>query len=230
MNLFEKRTPVLMYHRIDRSDHSSLAVSPEGFARQMDWLERKKFSFLSLDEVVNRQGRVPVLKRSVAITFDDGFEDNYENALSVLIRRRKSAALFVVVNLVGQKGFLSWNQIHEISQAGILIGSHSLSHRWLPDLTDNEELRREVVDSKKRIEDRLGKEVRHFSYPVGGVNERVVDQVRGAGYKAGWVAGARPSVSTREPLFSIRRVKISPSDSSLSRFAVKAYGIKGLFG
>ena len=228
MSLFEKPIPVLMYHRINRPDpDSSLTVSPESFARQLEWLERKKFRFLSLDGVVDREAKTSLLDRSVALTFDDGFYDNYENAFSLLVRRKIPAALFVVVNWVGGDGYLGWREIRELSQSGILIGSHSLSHRWLPNLSDDRELENEILASKKRIEDEIGRDVHHFSYPVGGVDERVAHFVMKAGYRAAWVAGGRPRVTAQNSNFLIRRVKVSPSDSSLSRFSIKAYGIKG---
>ena len=230
MSFFQKPIPVLMYHRINRLDPaSSLTVSPGSFARQLEWLRRKKFHFLSLDEVIHRSIKTSFLDRSIALTFDDGFHDNYENAFSLLMRQKLPAALFVVVNWVEEKGYLSWKEIRELSQKGILIGSHSLTHRWLPHLADDQELESEIVDSKKRIEDEIGREVLHFSYPVGGVDERVADSVMKAGYRAAWVAGGRPRVTVRDSSFFIRRVKVSPSDSSLSHFALKAYGIKGLF-
>ena len=219
-----------MYHRINRPDSgSSLIISPENFSNQIDWLQTQKFDFLSLDEVLNRGGRVSIWSRSVALTFDDGFHDNYENAFSVLGKRKIPAALFVVVNWVGQIDYVTWKEIRELSQAGILIGSHSLTHRWLPDISDTQELEAEIVDSKKRIEDEIAKEVGHFSYPVGGVDERVAEVVKKAGYRAAWVAGARPRPSIKNPIFSFRRLKVTPSDSSLFHFSVKAYGIKGLF-
>ena len=219
-----------MYHRIHQSDtRSSLTVSPESFERQIDWLEKKNFRFLSLNEVVDQEGKIPIAARSVALTFDDGFRDNYEKAFSLLLSRRLTAALFVVVNWVGQDGFMNWRQIRELSEAGIAIGSHTLTHRWLPDISNALELEREVFDSKRRIEDEIAKEVRWFCYPIGGVDEKVAECVKKAGYRAAWVAGARPTIEIVDPLLCLQRIKISPSDSILFRFAVKAYGIKGLF-
>lgn len=218
-----------MYHEINqRSPNSSLTVSPESFRRQIEWLERKSFRLLSLDEVVDRDNRVPLWDRSVALTFDDGFRDNYENAFSLLIRKGKSAALFVVVDWVGRDGFLGWKEIRELADAGITIGSHSLSHRWLPDVSRDEELAGEIVDSKKRIEDQIGRGVRHFSYPVGGIDRRVAEWVRKAGYRAAWVAGARPTYQSDSPCLSLRRIKVSPADTHPIHFSIKAYGIKGL--
>lgn len=219
-----------MYHRINQPDPtSSLIVSPEAFLRQIDWLEKKAFRFLSLDEVVDRGARASFGERSIALSFDDGFRDNYENAFLVLTRRRKKAALFIVVHWVGREDFLSWREIRELADSGITIGSHSLSHRWLPDISDARELRSEVFDSKKKIEDEIGREAQHFCYPVGGVNERVAEEVKRAGYRAAWVAGGRPSIQIDNHLLSLRRIKVGPSDSSLLRFAIKAWGIKGIF-
>ena len=218
-----------MYHHIGEDhSHSSLAVRPQSFERQFKWLQKKGFDFLSLDKVIQRSGWASWGERSVALTFDDGFRDNYENAFSLLLSHGKTAALFVVVDWVGQSGFLNWGEIRELSDAGITIASHSLSHRWLPDLTDNAELEREIFDSKKKIEDQTGREVHWFCYPVGGVDQRVSEYVKKAGYRAAWVAGGKPSYRIEDPLLCLRRVKISPSDSYLFRFAVKAYGVKNL--
>lgn len=206
----------------------SLTVSPEIFKKQMDWLEEKTFRFLSLDETVNLKGKISLGERAVAITFDDGFQDNYQKAFSLLIGRKKPAALFVVVHWVGQKGFMRWKEIKELSDHGITIGSHSLTHRRLKTIADDKELEDELVRSKKEIEDRTGKEVRYFSYPVGIVDKRVLEKVKRAGYRAAWVAGARPDVFLQDSSYTFRRVKITPSDSQILRFAIKAYGLKGL--
>ena len=219
-----------MYHRINEPDpSSSLIVSPGSFVRQLNWLEKKAFRFLSLEEVVDQGAKTNLWERCVALTFDDGFRDNYENAFSILIQRKKKTALFVVVNWVGREDFLSWRDIRELADSGITIGSHSLTHRWLPDISDSRELKSEIFESKKRIEDEIGREVKHFCYPVGGVDERVAGEVKRAGYRAAWVAGGRPSARVENRFMCLRRIKVGPSDSYLFRFAIKAWGLKGLF-
>ena len=229
MKLFEKTIPVLMYHQINNSETpSSLIVRPKDFQKQIAWLDRRGFSFLSLDEVIKKGGKERLFERSIALTFDDGFQDNYENAFSLLINRKRAATLFVVVDWVGRSGFLNWEKIRELADSGVTIGSHSLSHRWLPDIKDDGELEREISDSKREIEDKLGRKVCHFCYPVGGMDQRVAERVKRAGYIAAWVAGGKPSCGSGFGMFSLRRVKVSPSDGSLIHFAVKAYGLKGL--
>ena len=230
MSFLNKSIPVLMYHRLaERVAASSLVIPPEDFSRQIDWLDKKSFRLLSLDEVIQQGCRAPLWERSLALTFDDGFRDNYEQAFPLLLTRGKTAALFVVVHWVGTKGFMDWKEIRKLADSGITIGSHALTHRWLPDLKDPAELHAEIFDSKKIIEDRIGKEIRHFCYPVGGVDQRVADEVEQAGYRAAWVAGARPTCRIRQRRLSLRRVKIGPSDGQIFRFSLKARGIKGLF-
>lgn len=228
MNFFKRPLPVLMYHRVNPVQDSSLTISPETFAKQIDWLRQLKFEFLTLDQAVERR-KTFVWERSLSLTFDDGFLDNYENAFPLLIQHQIPAALFVVVDWVGKKDYVNWDQIRELDRSGILIGSHSLSHRWLPDIKDDAELQSEIVDSKKRIEDEIGREVCYFSYPVGGVDQRVMRKVRDSGYRSAWVAGARPTIRLEEPQYCLRRFKITPSDSALSRFGAKAYALKALF-
>ena len=218
-----------MYHRLNRPEpHSSLSVSPRTFAWQVEQLGKWRFHFLSLDEVIDRGTKIPLLERAVALTFDDGFCDNYETGFSLLIRRKIPAAVFVVVDWVGRENFLTWKEIRELSDSGITIGSHALSHRWLPDIADDQELRREVCNSKRKIEDEIGKEVKYFCYPVGGVDERVANLAQEAGYRAGFVASARPFVRIKNGFFSVRRLKVSNKDSTYIRLGVKAFGVKGM--
>lgn len=220
-----------MYHRLGQIDSSSsLIVSPESFEFQIRWLKNNHFRFLTLDEVVENRLRIPLWERAVALSFDDGFRDNYVNGFSLLLQKKKTAALFVVVDWVGKPGFMTWEEIRRLADAGMTIGSHSLTHRWLPDISDDHDLRREIFDSKKILEDRLSREIRHFAYPVGGMDKRVGDFVKEAGYQAAWVAGARPTASYDDPDFSIRRLKIGARDYAMSRFAFKAFGLKGIFG
>ena len=230
MNFLKKPVPVLMYHRVNQPDpQSSLIVSPLDFGKQIGWLESNRFNFLSLDQIVDCRGVCSVGEPVVAITFDDGFRDNYENAFSLLSQRRRPAALFVIVDWVGRKDFLTWPEIRELADYGVTIGSHSLSHRWLPDIQNDRELEAEITESKKRIEDAIGREVRHFSYPVGGTDNRVKEFVKKAGYRSAWIAGGKVRNLTGDPLFSLRRTKVGCSDGNLFRFSFKAWGIKGYF-
>lgn len=186
---------ILTYHRIGiprTRRYEKFTVPPWRFARQAGILQLLGYQFLSLDNVASwLKGEQKKAGRPVVLTFDDGYEDLYDHAFPVLRAQQITAVVFLVVerqidawNNWGDKGplnLLSWPKVKEMSDAGIVFGSHTLTH---PHLTrcNEKDLRAEVTDSKKIIEDRLGREVRHFCYPYSDYDERVEDMVREAGF------------------------------------------------
>ncbi len=85
------------------------------------------------------------------------------------------------------RNLLTLEQIREMQRYGVEFGSHSLTHPWLPGVPDAQ-LRREVSDSKRRLEDLLGVEVKSFAFPYGGVDQRVRSAVAEAGYQLAFTA------------------------------------------
>jgi peptidoglycan/xylan/chitin deacetylase (PgdA/CDA1 family) len=132
--------------------------------------------------------------RQVAVTFDDAYRSLFVNGLPVLQKLGVRGITYVVVSLIGQSN--EWDhgtearreplmdrvQLGEWISSGHEIGSHGLSHRDLMSLT-LEKARREIVESKARLEDILGQPVRHFCYPFGGWNEAIRSMVQEAGYE-----------------------------------------------
>ncbi|MBV9623769.1 MAG: polysaccharide deacetylase family protein [Acidobacteria bacterium] len=145
--------------------------------------------------------------RSIAITFDDGCETDWLVAAPTLKRLGFGATFYVTFAHVGQKGYLSVSQLRELSSAGFEIGSHSLTHSYLPDLEDGR-LRSEIFDSKLRLEQTIGKTVEHFSCPGGRYDIRVVQLAREAGYRT--VATSVPRTnSARSDCFLLGRVAMT---------------------
>ena len=138
------------------------------------------------------------------LTFDDAFASVFHRALPILAQQRVRGMLFVVAGLIGAKD--EWDhgigeppqalmdevQIREWLAAGHEIGAHTLTHPALATATP-EDARREVFDSKKRLEDRFGVPVRHFCYPYGSYDARVRDLVAEAGYATACTAATSPA-------------------------------------
>ncbi len=158
------------------------------------------------------QGNLP--RKHVLLTFDDGYDDLYEHLLPLVIQHRYSPVIYLVADRIGAsnvwdqakglraRNLLTLNQIREMQKHGAEFGSHTLTHPWLPDLSDLD-LQREVRDSKTKLEDLLGVEVSSFAYPSGGVNSRVRDAVSDAGYKAAFTIHAGMNRSN-DPLLQNR--------------------------
>ncbi len=186
---------ILTYHRIGipRSGRTErLTVPPARFARQIGLMRLMRTRFGNLDETAAwlRGERQPA-GRPVVLTFDDGYADLCETAMPLLIERGIPALVYVVAHgrqdawmdwgAPGPLALMDWNQIRDLARCGIEFGSHSCTHADLTQLAPGD-LAAEVGDSKKAIEDQLGRAVRHFCYPYGAHDQRVVAAVRQAGY------------------------------------------------
>ncbi|MBF0123123.1 MAG: polysaccharide deacetylase family protein [Candidatus Omnitrophica bacterium] len=209
--------PVIMYHSIAvaKTDKEyANSVSPDSFRYQMGFLRKHGYRVLSVDEYVEgiRVGKNFCCKSAV-ITFDDGLENNYTQALNVLYENRFPAGFFVIADFVGHSGYMNWGQIKEVAQKNMTIGSHTFSHSYLPGLSPAEQIQ-EVVKSKKVIEDAIGKKVNYLVYPIGGFSEQVKNIVRDAGYKAAFATNRGYNRFNRD-LFELKRVRFKDSDSDV---------------
>ncbi len=222
--------PVLMYHRIDTNgEESRLSVAPKSFERQMDFLKQRNYQFLTLGEYIDllKSGKKPE-KKSVVITFDDGYADNYTAAYPVLKKYGIPATIFVVVDWVGKKGMISWPQLEELSNSVLIeIANHSLTHRELQKL-DTKEVVREIKESKHILESRLGKRVDHFCYPCGFFNSLVKETLKTVGYKGACATHPGKEIAL-DDVFAIRRIRISRSADNLFIFWVQVSGYYTFF-
>ena len=121
-------------------------------------------------------GTVPVL------TFDDGLEDNFINAYPILKELGLKAYFFVIAGKIGTPEYMGWEQLKELSNAGMIIGSHGMTHRVLTNL-NIDDLAFEIWESKKTIENKLGIPVKYFSVPKGYYNKKITYAIKKAGYK-----------------------------------------------
>lgn len=194
--------PILMYHEIapPSETDSHLAVSPEAFARQLEYLHDEGFHTVTADEVATAvaggAGTLP--DRAVALTFDDGFADFHSRALPLLGRYGFTATVFVTTGWVQDAGplpagkrpgrMLSWSQIEEAARSGIEIGAHSRLHPQLDQLPPAL-LREELYLSKAKLEDKLGSPVPGLAYPFGYSNAAVRSKAREVGHRYGCAVG-----------------------------------------
>jgi peptidoglycan/xylan/chitin deacetylase (PgdA/CDA1 family) len=224
---------VLYYHRVDSDDHRS-CVHPEQFYEQMHYLAAQGYRVITLEELYGclQAGR-ELPGRSVVLTFDDGFLDNYTHAYPILRRFGFPATIFLAVGFIGtaelpvlsgtrrQARPLAWEQIHEMSGHGIAFGSHTLTHPSLPRLRE-EEVVREVYTSRLLLEQKLGYTVPFFCYPRGEFTPAVKALVQRAGYQGACSVYPGPVWATSD-LFALPRTYIS-RDDTLSDFGKKLHG------
>jgi peptidoglycan/xylan/chitin deacetylase (PgdA/CDA1 family) len=179
---------ILMYHYIRSVDQGSdplgyeLSVTPDEFNNQMAWLHEQGYIGVRMDGITRcMRGEAPCPSKAIALTFDDGYADAYTDALPVLKRYGLVATFYIITSTIGQPGYLTWEQVAALRDAGMEIGAHTVSH---PDLTslDWETAGFEIGQSKVELEQRLGVNVTSFCYPTGLYNAAIEEQVRASGY------------------------------------------------
>ena len=227
---------ILMYHRVNDSHPSDrLTVDPRTFERQMALLAASGRPVIRLEDALPAlRGTAALPPRAVAITFDDGFRDNYDFALPVLDKLKMPATFFVVTDHVGTNRcieryegcceddrVLSWGQVGEMRARGHAIGGHSRSHRELGHLPDDDVVD-EVAGCRREIEARTGVAPRLFCYPRGSEGPGVRRQVARAGFEGACTVSPGTNTAGIDP-FGLKRTEIAGGDT-LEDFGRKLEG------
>jgi peptidoglycan/xylan/chitin deacetylase (PgdA/CDA1 family) len=193
-----RRATFLCYHSIALEGPRYLTVAPELFERQLRELGRLGVPTGGLAELEDvATGRAG--PSTAFLTFDDGFLDNFTTALPLLREHGGRAFVFVLPPLLEQGGAfewpevaadrerfaatmrsLTWDQLGEMAEAGFEVGSHTLTHRHLPEL-GGERLREELTDSRARVRERLGR-CDTLAYPFGESSPAVTAAAADCGY------------------------------------------------
>ncbi len=188
------RAPVLYYHRVSPDADPRTGVTPEQFAAQMAILKRVGFVGTSLVRALDGEKRGEA-RPVVALTFDDGYEDNYVYAAPILERFGFAATIYFVAERLGKRvdwtGDPVWSGhrlmeaslARELVSRGFEAGSHTLTHPDLRAIPD-ERARREIRESRERLSQELSAAVTTFCYPYGSFGEQHPEMVREAGYRA----------------------------------------------
>ena len=187
---------ILFYHRVSDDHPNPWSISCDGFQKQIDWLQ-ENFDLVSLSEA-QRRIREGNDRPAVSITFDDGYSENCEFALPMLVERRIPVTYFVTTyHTTHGKPFphdietgqpLPTNSIESIralANAGVEIGGHTRTHADLGSGLTDEQLYDEVIASTREMESMIEHPIRYFAFPYGqraNLDSRVFDLLKKNGY------------------------------------------------
>ena len=220
---------IVMYHSVGKQSSAldgygpKLNVSTEAFRKQMKFLREHGYKVIPLTEFINRiKKKEKIPRKTIAITFDDGLKNNFTSAYPILKNYNLPATVFVSTDFIGEEKFLSWSDIRIMQDNKITIGSHTMSHKWLPSLKEDD-IHEELSVSKKILERMTGRNIEVLSYPLGGFDQMVKEQAKKAGY-IGAVATNPGRKYPKNDIYALKRVRISMTSDNLLTFWIETSG------
>jgi len=237
---------ILMYHmvteQIKGAKFNGLRVTPEYFEKQIRYLKENGWNSFTVSEMIGLRDDLP--KKSVAITFDDGFEDNFTKALPILQKYGFKATIYLVNNrfdndwsknrkkknsnaLINEPK-LSDDQVKELLNSNLIeIGSHTLNHKNFADI-DVKETRLEMADSKDAIESKFQIECKTFAYPFGIYKKGDEKIAKEVGFTCALTTHSGIADFKNDDLYLLPRVTISGKDSFFSFWLKMRTGKRGV--
>ena len=226
-------TKIFLYHAFGspRERPSRYIVPARRLRRQAALLRLLGYRVVPLDEIVDEWRAFRFApRRTLAITIDDGYADNYSVAMPVFSRYGFAPTVFVV----SQEESNSWDrdtelrgrslvtetEVRALAAAGATIGAHTRTHADLREL-DGPERREEIEGSRAELQQRLDRPVTLFAYPFGAIDDEVADAAEAAGFEAACIA-APGTNGPRTPRMWLRRIEIRGT-YSLARFALTLF-------
>ena len=197
------------------------------FREHMQYLKDKNYTVITFKDLdkIGWRNRFEKNKKYIFITFDDGYKDNYDLAFPILKEFGFKATIFLMgsstynewdVKTSGEKEFplMTVEMIKEMQDYGIEFGAHTFNHPKLNTLS-NEEIEHQIIDVKKPLEEKIGKEIITFAYPYGILNDYAKEMTKKAGYTFA-LATDSGSVCLSDDLYQIRRIAIFPNTNLFS--------------
>jgi len=224
----------LCYHSVHDDGPRWLSVAPSLFERQLETLRGAGWRSGTETDLEAVAAGTSEGDPTAFLTFDDGYADNYTTAFPLLREREMAAMFFLLPSHLDGGPFewpevaedqrrhpdtmrsLTWHQVEEMAEAGMTFGSHTITHRHLPELGD-EELREELLDSRRTIAERLGR-CELLAYPFGHWDARVAAAAKATGYSFAFTLPRAHQAETTP--WSIPRISVDYRDDE-RRFATK---------
>jgi peptidoglycan/xylan/chitin deacetylase (PgdA/CDA1 family) len=215
--------PILLYHHVGEAamesggnSDSRYNVTEANFESQLMLLNELGYHSVAVSRIIAYLvHKEPLPDRPIAISFDDGWIDQYESIFPLLRQHNLIGTFYIPSTYPGSQETVSWEQLAEMAAAGMEIGSHSQTHADLRSVSE-EQAWREIRMSKVDLEKKLGVPIDSFAYPFGAYLPDLGTMVSRAGYLGG--AGLGPSpVQGLGSLFYMSRIEVR-GDESLSAF------------
>lgn len=214
---------ITMYHRFGEDEYPSTSIRIEQFKEHLEELKKERYHVRSLPDVIDalKSGK-PLEDRTIAITVDDAYLSVYENAWPLLKESGLPFTLFVATGAVDRQvqGYMSWDQIRELHDAGVTIGSQTNSHPHMP-MLDKASAERELIESNQRFVDEIGDKPALFAYPYGEYSLAARKIVVETGFTAAFGQHSGVAYAGMD-LFTLPRFALNERYGGIDRFRLIA--------
>jgi peptidoglycan/xylan/chitin deacetylase (PgdA/CDA1 family) len=214
-----------MYHRFDENKYPSTNIQMEVFLKQIQLIKDLNYSFIHPEDFENNFN-IPKKQKKILITVDDAFQSFYEVAWPFLKENRIPFILFVSTEPVGNRGYMTWEQIREVEKEKFaVIGHHSHSHEYLIDKT-NEDFEEDIETANRIFNEKIGYVPSLFSYPFGEYSEFMRNYIsKKFTYAFGQHSGV---IDVNKEKFQLPRFPINENYGELKRFTsiIKTYPLE----
>jgi len=208
---FSETIPILMYHYVEvpraTTTMKGLYLDPLIFDNQLQELKKNNYQTLFVSEAATSlRTETKLATKNIVLTFDDGYEDFYSVVWPLLKKYNYKATLYVIINKLGVKGYITRDQLRELASSGLVeIGSHTFNH---PDLRNlkKKDAQFEIEASKKILEQVSGQPVLTFAYPFGYYKFDFFEMMAKTGYTAA-VSVQPGSKQGGENIWFLRRLR-----------------------
>ena len=210
---------IVMLHQVTPHEAASgMNMPPQKFEQLLQYLAKKETHFCFVSELDQYRGQ----KNVVALSFDDGFLDNYQYAYPLIKKYKAKATIYLATQIEGIDK-LNAQQIHEMSDSGVIeFGAHTQHHVNLLKL-DDEEAYQEIQNSKLDVEALVGR-CPSFAYPFGRFNEKHQQMAKELGFKNAVSTRKKVEAYTELNQFNIPRVSTHGAMNALQMRIALAKG------
>lgn len=187
------KVPILIYHSVrpwkkESKQQDMFDITPELFEKELQYIRDNGYTTVRMDDLADAiNGTKELPKKPIAINFDDGWRNQYQFAYPLLQKYGMVATFYIYTNPIAHNKphFVTWEMVKEMDKAGHEIGNHTWTHPYLTKILEPKILDKEIIWSKKIIEEKLEHSIKSIAYPFGYYNARVIAETEKAGFTNG---------------------------------------------
>ncbi|MDK2842638.1 MAG: poly-beta,6-N-acetyl-D-glucosamine N-deacetylase [Anaerophaga sp.] len=213
----------LVYHRFGDSRYPSTNTRVSVFEEHLKYLSDNGFKSFTVSDLLNDTSALAEKSKKVLITVDDGFASFYENGIPLLEKYEMKATLYVNTESVGWGDYLSWEQLKELRNKGIEIGSHSHQHKYFlnePDSLRTKVFEDDLLKAEALFEKHLGIIPKTYAYPYGEFSDDMVEVIKKQDYDIAFAQNSGVLSNTSHP-YAVPRFPVAGSHVSMEQFISK---------